>query len=210
MNLNLAYNSVGFYQLSKLGTIPITVGVEYFVFRKTISPRIFFALLLITTGVGIATVTDISFNFWGSLFAAIAVVATSLSQVFFDPLRKEIECDALQALYHTSPLIAAGMLTCSPAFGELDIIRKTEFHTPLVTMIVLSCLTAIAVNVSNYAVLSRISALSYTILGHFKTISILALGAILFDSAPGWKMLLGASLALGGVVLYSELKRRGL
>lgn len=210
MNLNLAYNSVGFYQLSKLCTIPITVTVEYLVFRKTISFRVFLTLVLISTGVGIATITDISFNFTGTVFASIAVVATALSQVFFDPLRKDIECDALQALYHTSPLISAGMLVFSPLFGELDVIRKTEFHVPLVTMIVLSCLTAIAVNVSNYAVLSRISALSYSILGHFKTISILALGAVLFDATPGWKMVGGAAMALLGVVLYSELRRRGL
>ncbi|KAI9034297.1 triose-phosphate transporter family-domain-containing protein [Hyaloraphidium curvatum] len=210
MNLNLAYNSVGFYQLSKLGTIPITVTLEYIFFRKTISWRVAATLLLISAGVGIATVTDISFNVTGTIYAAIAMVCTSASQVFFDPLRKEIECDALQALYHTTPVIAAGMLLCSPAFGELEGIRQTDFHVGLVVAIALSCVTAIAVNVTNYAVLSRISALSYTILGHFKTISILTLGAILFDSKPGWKSIAGAVLALGGVVLYSELKRRGL
>lgn len=210
MNLNLAYNSVGFYQLSKLGTIPITVSLEYFVFRKTVSARVAFALLIISAGVAIATVTDLSFNFKGTVFAVIGVVITSVSQVFFDPLRKEIDCDALQTLYHTSPLIAAGMLLCSPAFGELDVIRNADMHVPLIIMIVLSCITAIAVNVSNYAVLSRISALSYTILGHFKTLSILVLGAVLFDSKPGWKSIGGTVLALGGVMLYSELKRRGM
>lgn len=210
MNLSLAYNSVGFYQLSKLAAIPLTVTVQYLAFGTTISWRVVVTLIFISLGIGIATITDISFNVLGTVYATIGVVSTALVQVFFEPFRKEIDCDPLQTLYHTSPWIASGTLLCSPLFGEIPTIRNAAYHIPLILAILLSCIMAILVNASNYAVLSRISPLSYTILGHFKTVSILGLGAILFDATPSWKMIGGASMALGGVVFYSELRRRGL
>ena len=36
MNLSLAHNSVGFYQLSKLACIPIIILVEYVLYHTTV------------------------------------------------------------------------------------------------------------------------------------------------------------------------------
>lgn len=67
-------------------------------------------LIPITVGVGIATVSDVEVNFVGCLFAAAAVLCTALAQIFTSSYQKSLECDALQLLFHTAPLIAAGML----------------------------------------------------------------------------------------------------
>jgi hypothetical protein len=40
------------------------------------------------------------------VFAAIAVVATAMSQIFTSTYQKSLDCNALQLLYHTSPLIS--------------------------------------------------------------------------------------------------------
>jgi hypothetical protein len=40
------------------------------------------------------------------VFAVAAVVATSLAQIYTSSYQKSLECDALQLLYHTSPIIA--------------------------------------------------------------------------------------------------------
>lgn len=37
MNLNLAYNSVGFYQLSKLACIPFTLAIQYTFYQQGVS-----------------------------------------------------------------------------------------------------------------------------------------------------------------------------
>lgn len=58
MNLNLSYNSVGFYQLSKLACIPVTIVIERVYYGKTVSTPILLTLIPITVGVGFATVND--------------------------------------------------------------------------------------------------------------------------------------------------------
>ena len=59
MNLNLASNSVGFYQLSKLLCIPVTILVQYLVYHQTVSRAVQITLIPILFGVGYATVYDL-------------------------------------------------------------------------------------------------------------------------------------------------------
>jgi hypothetical protein len=40
------------------------------------------------------------------VFAACAVIATSLAQIFTSTFQKSLSCNAMQLLYHTAPLIA--------------------------------------------------------------------------------------------------------
>ena len=41
-----------------------------------------------------------------TVFAVCAVVATALAQIFTNTYQKSLDCNAMQLLYHTSPLIA--------------------------------------------------------------------------------------------------------
>lgn len=87
MNLNLQHNSVGFYQvrsapyscinsehlptcslsiqLSKLACIPVTLMVQYFAYKQSVSNNVKMTLIPITFGVGYATVYDLDVNFTG-------------------------------------------------------------------------------------------------------------------------------------------------
>lgn len=165
MNLNLAHNSVGFYQLSKLACIPVTIAIERAFYGKTVPGPILLTLVPITIGVGIATVNDVSVNFVGTLFAAFAVLFTSLAQIFTSSYQKQLECDALQLLYHSSPLIAGGMFLMIPAFDNVKYLVRTEFSIPLVNHVLVSCVLALGVNISNYLVLGKTSPLTYQVLG---------------------------------------------
>jgi hypothetical protein len=42
-----------------------------------------------------------------AVFATLAVVATATSQIFTSTYQKSLDCNALQLLYHTSPIIGA-------------------------------------------------------------------------------------------------------
>ncbi len=165
MNLNLAHNSVGFYQLSKLGCIPVTIAIERFFYGKTVPAPVLLTLLPITLGVGIATVNDVSVNLVGTIFAGFAVLFTSLAQIFTSSYQKQLECDALQLLYHSSPLIAGGMFLMIPAFDNVKYLVKTEFSVPLINHVLVSCVLALGVNISNYLVLGKTSPLTYQVLG---------------------------------------------
>lgn len=165
-------------------------------------------LIPITIGVGVATVYDVSVNLVGTIFAVCAVLFTALAQIFTSSYQKQLECDALQLLYHTSPLIAIGMLTMIPLFDNVKYLVQTEFSIPLINHVLLTCLLALGVNISNYLVLGKTSPLTYQVLGHLKTVLILVLGFVVFRYKAEPRALLGIVIALVGVIAYTELKRR--
>ncbi|CAN6440147.1 unnamed protein product [Victoria cruziana] len=69
--------------------------------------------------------------------------------------------------------------------------------------ILLSCSLAVFCNVSQYLCIGRFSAVSFQVLGHMKTVCVLTLGWLLFDSELTLKNILGMALAIIGMVVYS-------
>lgn len=208
MNLNLSYNSVGFYQLSKLACIPFTLAIQYMAYKQSVSRAVQLTLIPITFGVGYATVYDLSLNMVGLVFASCAVIATALAQIFTNTYQKSLDCNALQLLYHTTPYITLGMLVMSVFFDDLVAFREFQYTTPCVIRIVVSCFFALGVNVSNYLVLGKTSPLTYQVLGHLKTVLILVLGFTVFQKPIDMRNVIGIVVAMVGVVSYTEVRRR--
>jgi solute carrier family 35 protein E3 len=208
MNLNLASNSVGFYQLSKLLCIPFTLMAQYILYKQRATRSVQMTLIPITIGVGIATVYDLDINLWGSVMAACAIASTSFAQIFTNTYQKSLGCDALQLLYHTSPWISLGMLILCPMFDDLEKLSKFQPTFQCTMRILLSCAFALGVNISNYLVLGKTSPLTYQVLGHLKTVFILVLGFVMFNKPVDSRNLMGIVIAMVGVVAYTEVKRR--
>lgn len=155
------------------------------------------SLVPITFGVGYATVYDLNLNTLGfgklvaftwktihdyfSVFAACAVIATSLAQIFTNTYQKSLDCNALQLLYHTTPYITLvchnyyvfflmvvnfaiqGMLVMCPFFDDLNALSTYKYTMPCIIRIVVSCVFALGVNISNYLVLGKTSPLTYQV-----------------------------------------------
>nr|CAB3464081.1 unnamed protein product [Digitaria exilis] len=83
LNLSLGFNSVGFYQMTKLAIIPCTVILETLFFRKKFSRSIQMSLSVLLLGVGVATVTDLQLNAVGSILSLLAIITTCIAQIFF-------------------------------------------------------------------------------------------------------------------------------
>jgi solute carrier family 35 protein E3 len=64
------------------------------------------------------------------------------------------------------------------------------------------------VNTTNYLVIGKTSALTYQVLGHFKTIMILVLGFLVFNKKLDMRNVAGIIVAMGGVIWYTEVKRK--
>lgn len=69
--------------------------------------------------------------------------------------------------------------------------------------ILLSCALAVFCNISQYLCIGRFSATSFQVLGHMKTVCVLTLGWLLFDSEMTFKNIAGMALAVVGMVIYS-------
>lgn len=208
MNLNLANNSVGFYQLSKLACVPFVLVVQYFLYSQYVSRAVQLTLIPITLGVGWATVHDVDVNLMGTIFACCAVAATGMAQIFTSQYQKSLGCNAMQLLYHTAPLIAVGMLIMCPMFDNVADLVSFEYSSGVVFRICMSCIFALGVNISNYVVLGKTSPLTYQVLGHLKTVLILVLGVVIFNKEVDVQNVIGVVMAMAGVVAYTEIKRR--
>ncbi|RWW10778.1 hypothetical protein GW17_00025665 [Ensete ventricosum] len=75
--------------------------------------------------------------------------------------------------------------------------------TVLQSFILVSCILAVFCNTSQYLCIGRFSATSFQVLGHMKTVCVLVLGWLLFDSVLTLKNILGMLLAVVGMVVYS-------
>ncbi|KAJ8608871.1 hypothetical protein CTAYLR_005257 [Chrysophaeum taylorii] len=204
MNLNLAYNSVGFYQISKLACIPVTLTFGYLIDGVVVPTRVKLTLVPLVIGMGIATVHDYEASFEGTAFASVAVLCTVASQTFTSSLQRSLACDSNQLLYHTSPLIAIGMLALCPIFDDIAALRAFQWTVPVVRDILLSCVLALGVNITNYLVLGKTSPLTYQVVGHLKTILTITFGIFILRHPTNSKNIFGIFIAMLGVISYSE------
>ncbi|KAH7278067.1 hypothetical protein KP509_38G022300 [Ceratopteris richardii] len=208
LNLCLGFNSVGFYQMTKLAIIPCTVLLETLFLGKLFSRRIQAALFVLLFGVGIATVTDLQLNFLGSVLAALAIITTCIAQIMTNTIQKKFKVTSTQLLYQSCPFQAVTLLIAGP-FLDGFLTKKNVFSFtytfPILGFIILSCLISVSVNFSTFLVIGKTSPVTYQVLGHLKTCLILAFGYILLENPFSWHNIFGIFIAVIGMVLYSYI-----
>ncbi|KAK6163853.1 hypothetical protein DH2020_000717 [Rehmannia glutinosa] len=206
LNLSLGFNSVGFYQMTKLAIIPCTVLLETLFFRKIFSRNVQLSLSVLLMGVGIATVTDLQLNVLGSVLSLLAVVTTCVAQIMTNTIQKKFKVSSTQLLYQSCPYQAITLFITGPFVDGL-LTNQNVFafnYTPQVlAFIVLSCLISVSVNFSTFLVIGKTSPVTYQVLGHLKTCLVLAFGYVLLRDPFSWRNILGILIAMVGMVLYS-------
>lgn len=206
LNLSLGFNSVGFYQMTKLAIIPCTVLLETLFLGKRFSRSIQFSLVILLVGVGIATVTDMQLNFLGSVLSLLAIVTTCIGQIMTNTIQKKYKVSSTQLLYQSCPYQAMTLFISGP-FLDRFLTSHNVFafkYTPeVLAFIVLSCLISVSVNFSTFLVIGKTSPVTYQVLGHLKTCLVLAFGYVLLHDPFSWRNILGIMVALVGMVLYS-------
>uniref|UniRef100_A0A0D9WQQ5 Sugar phosphate transporter domain-containing protein n=1 Tax=Leersia perrieri TaxID=77586 RepID=A0A0D9WQQ5_9ORYZ len=200
LNLSLGFNSIGFYQMTKLAIIPFTVLLETIFLKKRFSESIKLSLLVLLLGVGIASVTDLKLNLLGSVLSGLAIATTCVGQI------KRLKVSSTQLLYQSAPYQAAILFATGPFVDQLLTGRSVFAHkytTPVLGFIMLSCLIAVSVNFSTFLVIGTTSPVTYQVLGHLKTCLVLSFGYILLRDPFNARNILGILIAIFGMALYS-------
>ncbi|KAG8644600.1 hypothetical protein MANES_11G147000v8 [Manihot esculenta] len=191
LNLSLGFNSIGFYQMTKLAIIPFTVLLETLFLKKQFSQKIKFSLFLLLVGVGIASVTDLQLNFVGTILSMLAIVTTCVGQIL---------------LYQSAPFQAAVLFVSGPLVDQF-LTKKNVFaykySSIVLAFIILSCLISVAVNFSTFMVIGKTSPVTYQVLGHLKTCLVLAFGYTLLHDPFTVRNIIGILVAIFGMGLYS-------
>ncbi|KAI4383798.1 hypothetical protein MLD38_009597 [Melastoma candidum] len=206
LNLSLGFNSVGFYQMTKLAIIPFTVLLETIFLNKKFSGQIKLSLFLMLIGVGIASVTDLQLNAMGTVLSALAIVTTCVGQILTNTIQKKLNVSSTQLLYQSAPFQAAILFVSGPLVDRC-LTKQNVFAYPYSTIvlgtIMLSCLIAVAVNFSTFLVIGKTSPVTYQVLGHLKTCLVLAFGYTLLHDPFKQRNIIGIAVAILGMGLYS-------
>ncbi|XP_013587252.1 PREDICTED: LOW QUALITY PROTEIN: UDP-galactose transporter 2 [Brassica oleracea var. oleracea] len=206
MNFSLMLNSVGFYQISKLSMIPVVCVMEWVLHNKHYSREVKASVLVVVVGVGICTVTDVKVNAKGFICASTAVFSTSLQQISIGSLQKKYSVGSFELLSKTAPIQALSLLTFGPFvdyFLSGRFVSTYKMSYGAILCILLSCALAVFCNISQYLCIGRFSATSFQVLGHMKTVCVLTLGWLLFDSEMTVKNVAGMIISVVGMVIYS-------
>ncbi|KAK1618287.1 hypothetical protein QYE76_023804 [Lolium multiflorum] len=206
LNLSLGFNSIGFYQMTKLAIIPFTVLLETIFLKKRFSESIKFSLLVLLLGVAIASVTDLKLNLLGSILSGLAIATTCVGQILTNTIQRKLKVTSTQLLYQSAPYQAAILFATGPFVDQLLTNRSVFAHqytAPVVGFIIMSCLIAVSVNFSTFLVIGTTSPVTYQVLGHLKTCLVLSFGYTLLHDPFTMRNILGILVAIFGMALYS-------
>ncbi|KAG6779929.1 hypothetical protein POTOM_016331 [Populus tomentosa] len=188
LNLSLGFNSIGFYQMTKLAIIPFTVLLETLFLKKQFSQKIKLSLFVLLVGVGIASVTDLQLNFLTST------------------IQKRLNVSSTQLLYQSAPFQAAILFVSGPLVDQF-LTRKNVFaykySSIVLAFIILSCIISVSVNFSTFMVIGKTSPVTYQVLGHLKTCLVLGFGYTLLHDPFTMRNIAGILVAIFGMGLYS-------
>jgi len=214
-NLNLQINTVGFYQISKIAVAPAVLAAEAVFFGKRSSRKVVASIVLVCAGVGLSTVTDTQMgsNLSGWLVGAGAITATAAYQIWAGTKQKELNAGSMALLEQYSPLAAVMLGVMVPIFEPLGLrdagpgtLRGYEYTWASVVAIAVSAILGLLVSLSTFLVIGATSSLTYNVVGHVKTVIILMGGCMFFGDEMPLKKLAGISVAMCGIVWYSQLK----
>lgn len=214
-NMNLNFNTIGFYQISKIAVAPAVLAIEYILFKKTASRRVMLSVLVVCCGIGIATVTDtqVSTNMLGLLVGLSAIVSTASYQVFAGSKQKELQAGSMQLLHEYTPiasLLLGIMIPICEPMGWTDPTPETvlgyNYTFSACIAILFSAALGLLVSLSTFLVIGATSSLTYNVVGHLKTCIILTGGCVLFGDEMPFKKFIGVCVSLLGMVWYTNLK----
>jgi len=215
MNYSLRTNSVGFYQVTKLACIPCMVFIESTYYGKTFNRKIKLTLAVVIFGVATAVVTDVEFNMVGFVFGLLAILFTTQFQIWTGAKQKEYGLQGLQFQHSQAHAVTIIVGVLAVIFEIIlpdrdNSLLYHDYTLPEIILIFISCLLAIAVNVTSASLIGKTSAVTYQVVGHMKTCLVLIGGFLLFPivatSAELAKNICGIVTAMAGVILYGHLK----
>lgn len=205
-NLSLEYNTIGTYQLFKVLTTPVVALISWQYYGTKYSRMIILTLLPVVIGVCTHSVNDIKLTLLGTVIASIGVLSASLYQVWVGERLKELEMNSQQLLFYQAPLSAIILVPFIFLMESLPTYATSEEQKTALTAVISSGIVAFVVNLSVYWVIKNTSALTYNMIGHMKTVSILVGGFVLFNDTLNLKQFFGIILTLIGLFAYTFVR----
>lgn len=203
--------SVSFAHTVK-ATMPIfTVFLSRLVLGEKQTTKIYLSLCPIICGVMIATMTELSFDFWGLIAALVSTITFALQNVYSKKALRDIGIHHLRLLLMLGQL---GALMLLPIWVFLDfrrIIHDSELMasnmwTQILTLLFCSSFLNFCQNIFAFSVLNLVTPLSYSIANATKRIVVIFMSLLMLKNPVTVTNMMGMALAVFGVVCYNLSK----
>lgn len=209
-NISLRFVAVSFMQTIKSFTPVATALLQYLVFRSRLRPAALMALIPITGGVALASVTELEFHLGGFIAALTACFLTGLKFVLSSQmLAGRYKLDSINMLYYMAPPSVALLLPVCFAFERSNVIAwftdekrsSTDFFLLLVSGVV-----SYFLNVSLFIVLKATSSVTVTVAGNIKTVLVIGVSILMFKNPVTIVNIVGCLIAIAGCCWYGLIK----
>lgn len=210
-NIALKYIFVSFAQMIASATPLFTMVLMYIVAGKRYSAAAYASMLPMCGGVMLCTAGELNFNSLG--FAAVVSAGLfrglkSIQQARLLTAEDE-RLSSLELLYHMSgfsvaPLLAYTALVEYPALHDPRL--RGEGSLRLWGLVLLSGSVSFFLNMANFQVTERTSALTLQVLGNIKVVLSIAVSLVIFGNSVSSSSTVGCVITLAGVAMYNRAK----
>ena len=206
-NLSLAFSTVTVYQLCRVLLTPMTAIINYVFFSQSIPRTAAWALIPVCAGVGITSYYDIqpsadqkvqTTSSTGILFALSGVCASSVYTVLIGAYHKKLSMSSSQLLLNQAPISSVMLMVAVPLVDLVPVLEDVPAYRWW--MILMSGGFASLINISQFFIVNTSGPVTSTVVGHCKTVSIVAIGWIISGRGVTDKGALGVVMTVGGII----------
>lgn len=211
VNLSLANSSVPFYQSARVLLTPTVAALNFLCFGTALARKAIYTLIPVCAGVAYMAYFDVkpgqsgsgNTSMLGVIFTIAGVVSSTIYTVMIGLYHKKLQMTSMQLLHQQAIIGAVLLLFGIPFLDTLP--RIVDVPASKWVMIMLSGLCACLINLSQFTIISGAGPVFSTVVGHIKTICIVAIGWIMGGKAVNQNSVLGVVVAITGVIAYSAV-----
>ncbi|KAI4385672.1 hypothetical protein MLD38_003669 [Melastoma candidum] len=212
-NISLRFLPVSFNQAVGATTPFFTAVFAYLMTLKREAWITYFTLLPVVAGVVIASGGEPSFHLFGFIMCISATAARALKSVLQGILLSSEgeKLNSMNLLMYMAPIAVVFLLPATLIMEENVVgitVSLARDNVKIVWYLLFNSALAYFVNLTNFLVTKHTSALTLQVLGNAKGAVAVVVSILIFRNPISVTGMLGYSLTVVGVVLYSESKKR--
>jgi solute carrier family 35 protein E3 len=215
LNLSLTYNTVSFYQASKLLIIPCSAFLEYLTMKSSLTMGQILSIAVSIFGVALVSVGDLNFDIHlpGLIFAASSIVSSSLQQLSARQIQVHVRMSTANLLMVVG-IVSGTILTLIGPFldglmhGEQFVLAVPHFSPGDMGFVAITVLLAISVNLTQYTCLGKFTVVTFQVASHLKTVSVFISSWLFFGESLNSSKVIGCVITLFGIYGFSRLSTK--